>query len=81
MIEPVVYFIEDASTGHIKIGHSTSVWARFSQLQCSCPGELTLLGVLPGDLALEARVHAKFASALERGLGKVPVRKQQDTAA
>jgi len=55
-----VYFIEATKPdkrGPIKIGYSKNPAARLKSLQVSTADTLVLLGTLPGDQTLEARLH------------------------
>lgn len=60
-----VYFIQGG--GFIKIGYSTKVNLRFSQLQSSCPFELKLLGDFPGTKKDELDIMFMFAHLNVRG--------------
>lgn len=56
-----VYFIQSqAPTGPIKIGYANNVQSRLSALQVSTHEELTLLGIVKGDEAVERKYHARF---------------------
>jgi T5orf172 domain len=54
-----VYFAD--AGGSIKIGWSKKVSARLAQLQTGSAVPIKLLGTMPGGLAVERRVHARFA--------------------
>lgn len=54
-----VYFAD--AGGQIKIGWSKKVSQRLAQLQTGSASPIKLLGTMPGGLAVERRVHAKFA--------------------
>jgi hypothetical protein len=56
-----VYFIE-AENGLIKIGHTASIRERFKKLNTAVPMQLTILGLVPGDQALEFALHKRFAA-------------------
>lgn len=62
-----VYFIRDASTGRVKIGHGRDPWRRLTMLQTGCPGELTLLAIIEGGEATERELHERFAEHRARG--------------
>jgi hypothetical protein len=55
-----VYFLR-ASTGDIKIGYTTDVPRRVSELQRASPLSLTLLNYRPGTRADEAHFHSVFS--------------------
>lgn len=59
----LVYFIEAAGASRIKIGWTGAgdVSARIRQLQTSSPFELGLLCTMPGGMACERSLHARFA--------------------
>ena len=54
-----VYFIQDAS-GCIKIGWSSDVTRRITNLQEGCSSKLELLATLSGGASLEAHLHDTF---------------------
>jgi hypothetical protein len=54
-----IYFAD--AGGQIKIGWSRKVSARLAQLQVGCASPLKLLGTMPGGLAVERRIHERFA--------------------
>jgi hypothetical protein len=56
----MVYFIHDDVATAIKIGYSTNVKQRLADLQTSSSTKLVLLGVMPGSMNDERRLHAKF---------------------
>ncbi len=56
-----VYFV--AAGERVKIGWSRNVVARISQLQTANPEPISLLGVMPGGLALERQLHRQFHDA------------------
>lgn len=62
-----VYFIQAGSDGPIKIGCARDVIKRRGQLQISHPSALRILLTIPGNQALEAELHVKFAAAHVRG--------------
>jgi hypothetical protein len=57
----MIYFIQPADGGPVKIGYSDDVEARRRQLVTyyNCP--LVLLGVMPGSREEEQAIHARFA--------------------
>lgn len=56
----LVYFLLDALTNTVKIGHSTDVAGRLKQLQTGRCHKLALLGVIPGGEVQEKKLHARF---------------------
>jgi hypothetical protein len=64
-----VYFIEAEGTGRIKIGVANCARSRLKGLECSCPVDLRLLGVIPTDKtgALERELHLRFAEHRVKG--------------
>lgn len=60
-----VYFVVACS--RIKIGHAVNVVARVRELQIGCPFPLTLIGTLPGTVALERHWHRAFEADLAHG--------------
>ena len=64
----MIYFIQDSSTLLIKIGFTDGAASdRLKALQTGCPSGLVLLCAIEGDKAAESRLHAKLASARDRG--------------
>jgi len=61
-----VYFI-GGETGPIKIGESSNVRNRFSDLQASSPVVLSVLATCPGGSKAEREYHRRFASARLHG--------------
>jgi uncharacterized protein YozE (UPF0346 family) len=62
--KPKIYFIQAASSGAIKIGHSHSaknVEKRRASLQTAHPEPLRLLAVMDGDRKTEAELHRRFS--------------------
>lgn len=59
----VVYFIECAVGGAIKIGTSRRVGERLLELQAGCPFLLRLIATMPGGREEERVLHQRFASA------------------
>jgi hypothetical protein len=62
-----VYFIENAETKRIKIGHSAKPEARLSDLGVGNDCPLVLLGAIEGGPALEKALHARFRAQRVRG--------------
>lgn len=63
----LVYFIECAGAGAVKIGWANNVARRLLQHQCGCPYDLALLGTFPGGVALEQRIHLALTDHGIRG--------------
>jgi hypothetical protein len=64
----MVYFIKClCSVGYIKIGFTTDVQARFSQLQTPMPYQLKLIRLIAGDQAAEKALHERFDDFRYRG--------------
>jgi T5orf172 domain len=61
-----VYFLETHDGGFVKIGFTRNLARRFDQTRRLLPG-LRVLGYLPGAMATESWLHAKFAAQRERG--------------
>lgn len=57
MSEGTVYFVEAPGRG-IKVGFSTNVASRMSQLQGASPTKLRVIATIDGGLAVERRIHA-----------------------
>lgn len=58
-----VYFVRLASgEGPIKIGCSQQPAKRLADLMCWCPLPLKVLATMPGDYALESKIHRRFAT-------------------
>lgn len=62
MDDGLVYFVEAASVGMIKIGYAVDVDQRFVRLQTGSPVPLKLLGTMTGGRAREAELHAQLAA-------------------
>jgi hypothetical protein len=54
--------MRESTDGPVKIGSTTSLGARHKQMQCGNPRPLMLVWTLPGALAEERALHAKFAA-------------------
>ena len=63
--QSVVYYVdmgeESTRAGYIKIGHTTNMRARLSQLKGKYGGEPTVLATEPGDTKREAEMHSRFS--------------------
>lgn len=66
VISSQVYFAKDVG-GHVKIGWSANVSARFSQLQTCNPVPLYLMRVIDGGVATEAWLHRRFKNSRTHG--------------
>lgn len=53
----LVYFLEQARTGWVKVGHSATPDRRAASLQIGNPKTTTLLGCIPGGPAAERAIH------------------------
>ena len=64
-----VYFIQNAVTGNIKIGHATNVSARLGQMQTGSDCELVLLYFMETHFpaAQEGEFHRRFDFCRIRG--------------
>jgi len=60
-----VYFIEGA--GLIKIGVADDVDRRFNSIKTMSPLPLTLIGYMPGDITIEAKLHGRFSEYRRHG--------------
>lgn len=54
-----VYFISLADK-YVKIGYSQFPFRRFQEIQAYNPSDLSLLGMLPGNISLEKKLHKHF---------------------
>lgn len=57
----LVYFVREGHDGPIKIGYALEPIQRLKSLQIGNPRLLVLVGYFPGDVAMERRLHARFA--------------------
>lgn len=57
----MIYFIKASQSGAIKIGTSNDPRGRFAALQTGSPEPLELIGVMPGQMDEEKRLHQTFA--------------------
>jgi hypothetical protein len=62
-----VYFIQIGQSGPIKIGISSNVGQRFTDLSVACPWDLRLLCTKYGTEKDERRLHQRFAADRMRG--------------
>ena len=60
-----VYFIRCGD--YVKIGRSTNVRARLSELQTGNPYDLRLLATIPGGYPLESSLRSRFSGEHHRG--------------
>lgn len=63
----MIYFIRDAATGFVKVGHSVDPAKRLITLQIGSASALTLEMTLPGGKSVEAVFHARLATKRQRG--------------
>ncbi|MGB3191042.1 GIY-YIG nuclease family protein [Lyngbya sp. PCC 8106] len=56
----IIYFMQEENTLCVKIGHSTGISSRRSNLQTGNPRELHLLGYVEGDKELEKEFHTTY---------------------
>lgn len=54
----MIYFINH--TDYVKIGYTSDISRRISDLQISCPVKLTLVGLIEGDMIDESSLHERF---------------------
>ena len=57
----MIYFAQTDDNRFIKIGYAAEVKKRVDNLRTASPHELKLLASMPGDLALEKQIHARFS--------------------
>lgn len=62
-----VYFVELVGQGVMKIGRAKDIASRVSSIQSSTPGEIKLLGTIPGGREVERDAHSHFAQHRARG--------------
>lgn len=62
-----VYFIEAEETGLVKIGHAANPESRMKSIQGMSPAKLRLIGYMPGSIADEKALHARFATDRSHG--------------
>lgn len=65
----MIYFTQDSTTLHVKIGHTAGDEAetRRKALQTGNPSELVVLATMPGERADETALHQRFAAARVAG--------------
>lgn len=65
----MIYFIYDSNNNAVKIGKTNkdSLYVRLSMIQVGNPNELTILGVMDGDLDKEQELHQEFKKYYIRG--------------
>ena len=67
-LQGYVYFVQEGRTDSpVKIGYSTYPDGRMEILQRGNPNELFLIAAIPGGIALEQRLHRRFAEGRIRG--------------
>lgn len=54
----MIYFIKH--TDFVKIGYTSDICRRLSQLQISCPVKLQVIGIVEGTIEDESNYHAQF---------------------
>lgn len=64
---PVVYFIATHDHQHVKIGTTTRIISRLSQIQTSHPQDVTLLGITLGSRNTEQEWHDRWRPLHVRG--------------
>lgn len=62
-----VYFIQRERDELIKIGFSTNIAVRLGNIRTSVRSSIVLLGMIKGDLGLEASLHRHFSQHLREG--------------
>lgn len=67
VVAPRVYFVQEELTGRVKIGWTTDFKQRVTGFRTDCPGPVVLLGTIPGDRAVERRMHDHFADFRRHG--------------
>lgn len=63
----VVYFVKNGVRDRVKIGFSEGHKNRIASLQNASPDALALIGVLPGTIKTERRLHKRFQEYREKG--------------
>lgn len=63
----MIYFVEAAALGTIKIGFAEDPWKRLSKIQSDCPCDVVLLAVDEGGIEKESELHHRFNASRERG--------------
>lgn len=67
MSGPFVYAIRAGDTLHTKIGTAVDPWKRRKELQTGNPHDLHIIGLVEGELELEATLHKAMARFHMRG--------------
>lgn len=62
-----VYLIQDSGSQLVKIGHTSDMRRRMTQMQTNCPTQLSLVRELCGGKDLEIWLHQRFARLHVRG--------------
>lgn len=62
MNSSVIYFVQGVDGGPVKIGVSQNAAHRLKDLQAHSPVKLRLLGVAPGTIFEERKVHERLAA-------------------
>lgn len=62
-----VYFLQEPSAGHIKIGSTWNINKRIAQLEVGLPYKLKLIGLLEGECQTEKDIQKKFADYCVKG--------------
>ena len=63
----MIYFIQEAGLGAIKIGYAKDISQRLSTIQVCCPSKIDLLGVIEGNHSEEEELHFLFKKDRIRG--------------
>lgn len=63
----MVYFLHNPRARALKIGMAANPERRRQALQVASPDKIRILGVIPGDVQMEGRLHHRFAAARIRG--------------
>jgi hypothetical protein len=66
-VQHLVYAIEALGLNTIKIGWTQHLKSRLSAIRTSCPVEVRLLGVTPGNRTDEVAMHQQFEDCRVRG--------------
>jgi len=65
--EDLVYIVYNPRAHAVKIGHSSAVLSRLTDLQCASPDGLELLLLVPGGVLKERELHSHFIANHRRG--------------
>ncbi|WAH36973.1 GIY-YIG nuclease family protein [Alicyclobacillus dauci] len=63
----MIYFIQQAETGYIKIGYTKNIERRLKQLQADSPSELVVLATFDATQSHELRIHKNFGHCRVNG--------------